>query len=128
MYVVTAGYYRSLYTDWASAILPMLLSPRMTIICSFSTSSYFSARLTNRISGLSLGDFLLRQRVISLWREVIRTTHKIPQGSSTRTEMKQFAREEFERNRAVTDSAQIRYLVSTGKTQLDEIRNRLGDD
>jgi len=31
------------------------------------------------------------------------------------------AREEFERNKNVTDITQIRYLISTGKTQWDSM-------
>jgi len=31
------------------------------------------------------------------------------------------ARDEFERNRNVTDITQIRYLISTGKTQWDSM-------
>ena len=52
----------------------------------------------------------------------MRTTNKIPKNSSTRAEMKEFARDEFERNRDVTDPVQIRYLVSTGKTQAEQIK------
>ena len=36
--------------------------------------------------------------------------------------MRDFAREEFERNRNVTELGQIRYLISTGKTQFDSMR------
>ena len=68
----------------------------------------------------SLSDFILRQRVIALWRDIVRTANRLPKG--TQYEMKKFAREEFERNRCVSDSVQIRYLVSTGKTQLDRMK------
>ena len=68
----------------------------------------------------SLSDFILRQRVIALWRDIVRTANRLPKG--TQYEMKKFAREEFERNRCVSDSVQIRYLVSTGKTQLDKMK------
>ena len=70
----------------------------------------------------SLGDFLLRQRVIGLWRDIIRAIHKMPKASSTRVEMRDFAREEFERNKRVTDTTKIRYLVSTGRTQFESMR------
>ena len=36
--------------------------------------------------------------------------------------MKTFAKEEFERNRNVEDATKIRYLVSTGKEQLQTMR------
>jgi len=56
----------------------------------------------------------------------MRATNKIPP-SSTRDEMKEFARTEFERNRHVDDIVQIRYLVSTGKTQFEEMRRHLDE-
>ena len=36
--------------------------------------------------------------------------------------MRSYARGEFERNRNVTSLTQIRYLVSTGKTELDSMQ------
>lgn len=79
------------------------------------------ARTSDSVPRLNLSNFLLRQRTIALWRDVVRTTNKLPKGSSSRREMKEFAREEFERNKHVQDPVQIRYLVSTGKTQLEQI-------
>lgn len=70
---------------------------------------------------LDLNHFLQRQRVLALYREIVRATNTIP-ASTTRDEMKTFAREEFERNRNVYDLTQIRYLVSTGKEQFESIR------
>jgi len=85
---------------------------------------YARARTSRSVPDLSLSNFLLRQRVITLWRDIMRATNKISKGSSSRREMKEFAREEFERNKGVDDPVQIRYLVSTGKTQLDQIRQQ----
>jgi hypothetical protein len=75
---------------------------------------------------LSLDHFLQRQRVLEFYREVVRATNQLPV-SSTRTEMKAFAREEFERNRTVEDITQIRYLVSTGKEQFRSMRRYLDE-
>lgn len=69
----------------------------------------------------TLGQFLLRKRVLSLYRSVVRATNKIPSASSTRAEMKDFARAEFERNRGVNDETTIRYLVSLGKTEFERM-------
>ncbi|KAF2454372.1 hypothetical protein BDY21DRAFT_110224 [Lineolata rhizophorae] len=60
---------------------------------------------------LGLEHFLQRQRVLALWRDIVRSINKIP-ASSTRREMRDFARSEFEWNRHVTDITHIRYLVS----------------
>lgn len=69
----------------------------------------------------TLAQFLLRNRVIALYRSIIRATNRIPPSSSTRAEMKRFAREEFDRHRRVTDDSKIRYLLSTGKTEFDRM-------
>ncbi len=94
-----------------------------TRLRAFATYSdlFARARTSKFVPQLNLSNFLLRQRVIALWRDVVRTTNKIPKGTSSRREMKEFAREEFERNKGVDDPVQIRYLVSTGKTQLEQI-------
>ncbi|KAK3674960.1 hypothetical protein LTR78_005304 [Recurvomyces mirabilis] len=42
--------------------------------------------------------------------------------SSTRSELRTFARGEFERNKFVHDLGHIRYLISTGKTQFDSMQ------
>ncbi|KAK3690129.1 hypothetical protein B0T22DRAFT_481307 [Podospora appendiculata] len=69
---------------------------------------------------LSLDHFLLRARVLSLYRTIIRGTRRI-QDPTTRAETRRFAREEFERRRGVTDLGHIRYLLSTGKTEWESM-------
>ena len=69
----------------------------------------------------TLSQFLLRNRVLSLYRVIIRATNKIPHSSSSRHEMKSFARAEFERHRQVVDETTIRYLISTGKTEFEKM-------
>ncbi|KAJ5389577.1 uncharacterized protein N7496_000645 [Penicillium cataractarum] len=51
---------------------------------------------------VSLDHFIQRQRVLSLWREIVRALHKAPP-SPTRDELRSYARHEFERNRDVSD-------------------------
>lgn len=70
---------------------------------------------------LTLEHFLQRQRVVALWRECVRAINRIPP-SPTKHEMRDFARHEFERFRHIDDLQHIRYLLSTGKTQLDSMR------
>ena len=41
--------------------------------------------------------------------------------SSTRDEMRRFARDEFELHKNVTDLEKIKYLISTGRTQFIEM-------
>jgi len=46
--------------------------------------------------------FIQRQRVLALWKEIIRSTSNIPDAAA-RKDMRQFARSEFEQHREVTD-------------------------
>ncbi|EME49166.1 hypothetical protein DOTSEDRAFT_142881 [Dothistroma septosporum NZE10] len=77
--------------------------------------------LRSRGPTLSLEQFIQRQKVIALWRDCMRTVYRIPP-SDTRQEMREFARVEFERYRHVDDLGHVRYLCSTGKTQLDSMK------
>lgn len=66
---------------------------------------------------ISLEHFLQRSRVLSLYRTIIRSIFRIPKPK--RSEPLAYARGEFERNKHVQDLTQIRYLVSTGKTEFE---------
>ncbi|KAF2140914.1 uncharacterized protein K452DRAFT_288319 [Aplosporella prunicola CBS 121167] len=70
---------------------------------------------------LGLEHFIQSKRALSLWREIVRALNKIPP-SSTKSELRKFARDEFERNRHVSDITHIRYLISTGKTEFDSMK------
>ncbi|KAK7430281.1 hypothetical protein QQZ08_003256 [Neonectria magnoliae] len=65
---------------------------------------------------MSLDQFLQRSKVLSLYRTILRGTKRIAD-PTTKAESRKYARDEFERHRGVTDSAHIRYLMSTGKTE-----------
>jgi hypothetical protein len=60
---------------------------------------------------VSLDHFIQRQRALALWREIVRSTASIPD-PARRQEMRQFARDEFEQHKHVTDIGHIRYLIS----------------
>ena len=69
---------------------------------------------------LSLQHFLLRSRALALYRTVLRVTAR--GDSSFRDEMRLYARGEFERRREEVDLRTIRYLISTGKAEVDRLR------
>lgn len=75
---------------------------------------------------LSLEHFLQRQRVLSLWRKIVRAINRIPP-SNTRNEMRQYARQNFELNRNVTNLTQIRYLVSTAKAEFEGMQRYIDE-
>ncbi|EMD91180.1 hypothetical protein COCC4DRAFT_167099 [Bipolaris maydis ATCC 48331] len=75
-------------------------------------------------SPVSLDHFIQRQRVLALWRDIVRSTANIPD-EAARKDMRQFARSEFEQHRRVTDLGHIRYLISHGKTQFQAMKDTL---
>jgi len=100
---------------------PRTLLPNLLPTHTYATITPTSRFTRTRKPVLDLNHFLQRQRVLALYRSIIRATYKIP-ASSMRNEMKSFAREEFERNKDVQDLGHIRYLVSTGKEEFERVR------
>ncbi|QVM10152.1 hypothetical protein D8B26_004814 [Coccidioides posadasii str. Silveira] len=93
-------------------------------------ASFLSAAVARpsrlRKPAVSLEHFIQRQRALKLWRDIVRGINKIPP-STTRDELRVFARQEFERNKNVRDLAHIRYLISTGKTEFDAMRRYIDE-
>jgi hypothetical protein len=48
------------------------------------------------------GQFIQRQKVLALWRDIVRSINNIPD-ASTRSDMRRFARDEFQQHRNVSD-------------------------
>ena len=83
-----------------------------------AVKSFKASRLpTNKPPPPSLEAFIQRGRVLALYRDILRNLFRIPKGK--RDEPIAYAKKEFARNKHVTDITQIRYLVSTGKTEFD---------
>ncbi|EXJ95808.1 hypothetical protein A1O1_00932 [Capronia coronata CBS 617.96] len=78
-----------------------------------------------RAPPISLDHFIQRQRVLSLWRTILRAAYRVPK--DLRTETLAYARGEFERNRHVEDIGQIRYLISTGKAEFDGMQRYIDE-
>ncbi|KAL9330410.1 hypothetical protein ACSQ67_000020 [Phaseolus vulgaris] len=70
---------------------------------------------------MDLQDFLLRARVLRLYRQALRISGRAP--SSARGELRQTIRQEMENNRKCNDKQRIRFLISEGLERL----NRLGE-
>ncbi|KAK8681531.1 hypothetical protein V6N13_053933 [Hibiscus sabdariffa] len=75
-------------------------------------------------SSMDLQDFLLRARVLKLYRQALRTARKAPHDS--RAELKQVIRQEMESNRACGDKQKIRFLISEGTERLKGLAEMLG--
>ena len=85
----------------------------------FRISRRRASHTPNPQLALSLKSFLLRQRVLHLYRTILRSCQHLPSPSDY--EMRTFAREEFERQRGVKEEAKIRYLISTGEADLKRL-------
>ena len=70
---------------------------------------------------LSLEHFLLRSRVLNLYRTIVRAIYQIPD-KDARKDPISHAKGEFSRNKNVRETDKIRYLVSTGKAEWDGMR------
>lgn len=78
-------------------------------------------RAGSKSAPLSLEHFLLRSRVLNLYRTIARAIYQIPD-KHARREYMEHCKGEFRRNRDVTDTSQIRYLASEGSSQWSSIR------
>jgi len=67
--------------------------------------------------------FILRSKVISLYRKAWRVANQAPSGA--REELKSQIRQDFEASRAEADRPAIVYLVSLGKQRLKELEDML---
>ncbi|KAI5818035.1 hypothetical protein BZA77DRAFT_308230 [Pyronema omphalodes] len=85
----------------------------------FSTSINL-AGLSHKVP--SLQHFIQRTRVLSLWRDILRATRK----SQGKQELRAWAKSEFVRNKNVQDLDHIKYLISTGRKEFNEMSNYLG--
>jgi predicted ATPase len=63
--------------------------------------------------------------VLALYRTILRGTRQIDDPTA-RHETRGFARAEFERHRDVEDMAHVRYLLSTGKTEWENMERMIG--
>ncbi|XP_030020650.2 LYR motif-containing protein 2 [Manduca sexta] len=75
-------------------------------------------------SALNLKQFLLRQQVLKLYREIFRTIRHVPD-ESTRIELKQWARTDFRNNMHHTDQTAIKSMLHYGKKSLKDLQHSL---
>ncbi|KAF3970768.1 hypothetical protein CMV_005571 [Castanea mollissima] len=84
----------------------------------------FAPRESVMVLPFDLQDFLLRARVLNLYRQALRTAQRAP--VHAKAELRQTIRQEMEKNRNCNDKQRIRFLISEGLERLKEsIRWRL---
>lgn len=73
---------------------------------------------------LSLKQFLQRQKVLGLYRDMLRTIRKVPD-QADRKYLTDWARHEFKRNKNATDQDAIRMMIMQAKNHLEELQKSL---
>ncbi|KAF8377769.1 hypothetical protein HHK36_031154 [Tetracentron sinense] len=68
------------------------------------------------VLSLDLQAFILRARVLKLYRQALRTAQRAP--SHARADLRQTIRQEMENNRHFIDKQRIRFLISEGLERL----------
>ncbi|XP_074943387.1 LYR motif-containing protein 2 [Phalacrocorax aristotelis] len=73
---------------------------------------------------LTLRQFLRRQQVLQLYRKLLRAIRDVP-AEADRCYLKDWAREEFRRNKDATEEDAIRMMITQGNMQLQELQRTL---
>ncbi|KAL3641034.1 hypothetical protein CASFOL_016002 [Castilleja foliolosa] len=72
---------------------------------------------------LDLQDFLLRARVLNLYRQALRISRRAPVDS--KDEVRQVIRQEMENSKTCKDKQRIRFLISDGLERLKNLDETL---
>ncbi|XP_004605724.2 LYR motif-containing protein 2 [Sorex araneus] len=73
---------------------------------------------------LTLKQFMRRQQVLLLYRRILQAIRQVP-NDSDRKYLKDWAREEFKRNKNATEEDTIRMMITQGNMQLKELEKTL---
>ncbi|KAK4744386.1 hypothetical protein SAY87_010698 [Trapa incisa] len=90
----------------------------LEVISSSSPSAVLLATAPRYLLLDGLQDFLLRARVLKLYRRALRIAHRAP--DHARAELRKAIRQEVETNRDCRDRQRIRFLISDG---LERVKN-----
>ncbi|NWH66892.1 LYRM2 protein, partial [Geococcyx californianus] len=78
----------------------------------------------SRQTTLSFSQFLRRQQVLQLYRKILQAIREVP-AEADRRYLKDWAREEFRRNKDATEEDAIRMMITQGTMQLRELQRTL---
>lgn len=73
---------------------------------------------------LNLKQFMLRQQVLKLYRDIYRTINKIPDESS-RKDLKVWLHTDFKNNKTLTEEIAIKMAMQVGLRSLKELKTSL---
>ncbi|KAL4232837.1 LYR motif-containing protein 2 [Mactra antiquata] len=75
-------------------------------------------------NAMTLKQFMLRSEVLKLYRNILRTVKEIPD-DYYRNEMAKWARDDFRKNKHLTDEMAIKMMISKGKMSLKELEQSI---
>ncbi|KAM6915197.1 LYR motif-containing protein 2 [Xenentodon cancila] len=75
-------------------------------------------------AALSLKQFLQRQKILGIYRNMLRTIRQVP-NEADRKYLSDWAREEFKRNKTATDQDAIRMMITQANNHLEELQRSL---
>lgn len=75
-------------------------------------------------SALNLKQFMLRQDVLKLYRDIYRTISKVPD-ENNKKELRLWLREDFKSNKGLTDEIAIKMAIQVGLRSLKELQTSL---
>ncbi|XP_029903256.1 LYR motif-containing protein 2 [Myripristis murdjan] len=75
-------------------------------------------------TAFSLKQFLQRQRVLSIYRNMLRTIRQVPD-EGDRKYLRDWAREEFKRNKTATNQDAIRMMITQANNHLETLQKSL---
>ncbi|XP_014260387.1 LYR motif-containing protein 2 [Cimex lectularius] len=73
---------------------------------------------------MDLKQFMLRQRVLKLYRDIFRSIKEVP-SNEDRIELKNWARNDFKANKHHTDEVAIKMMIKYGERCLKELKQNL---
>ncbi|XP_071391089.1 LYR motif-containing protein 2 [Centroberyx affinis] len=75
-------------------------------------------------AAFSLKQFLQRQRVLGIYRNMLRAIRQVPD-EGDRKYLRDWARDEFKRNKNATDQDAIRMMITQANNHLEELQQSL---
>ncbi|XP_062293387.1 LYR motif-containing protein 2 [Scomber scombrus] len=75
-------------------------------------------------AALTLKQFLQRQKVLGIYRNMLRTIRKVPD-ETDRKYLRDWARDEFKRNKSATNQDAIRMMITQANNHLEELQTSL---
>ncbi|XP_063078942.1 LYR motif-containing protein 2 [Engraulis encrasicolus] len=75
-------------------------------------------------AAFSLKQFMQRQKVLGLYRSMLRTIRQVPD-EADRKYLQDWARDEFKRNKSATNQDAIRMMITQANNHLEDLRKSL---